>query len=357
MLKSGIYNPKLLFWSKLISIIFSPFYLFYNFFRPSYSFNKKNIRTVLITEYHRIGDVIIIIPALKMIRKTFNNAKIVLLCNRATYPLADYLNIADEVIPYDVPWTDWNWSIKKWLHARLFAKGLSKRNFDLAFDFKGDIRNSWFLWNIKPKISFGYSATGGAYFFTHPNEMNQKIHQSYRAIELANLAGCDESLLDGKIRLNNDLGYVVIHIGASDPKRKWPIKCWVKLVKLLSVNLSINIVRTVESEVLIKRLNDEGLHPNYFEGNLVELTNWLKNQKCLIAPDSMAGHLAAHIGIPVVSIFGSQPKNLTRPLGKSCVVVSPDILCNHRPSHWRLCPKCIGSVNPNKVELAVYSVI
>ena len=32
-----------------------------------------------------------------------------------------------------------------------------------------------------------------------------------------------------------------------------------------------------------------------------------------IAPDSMAGHLASYVGIPVITIYGSQNPDLTKP--------------------------------------------
>ena len=41
---------------------------------------------------------------------------------------------------------------------------LQSLDIDLAIDFKGDLRNSWFLWNTHPKLSFGYNATGGIIF-------------------------------------------------------------------------------------------------------------------------------------------------------------------------------------------------
>ena len=325
--------------------------------RPAVSLKGLQVKSVLITEYHRIGDVLIIAPVLKMLKNTFPNAKIILLCKNSAVMLARHLKIADEVIGYDVPWTDWNWSIKKWFMAWRFAKKLSTRNIDLAFDFKGDIRNGWFLWTTKAKVSFGYTATGGKYFYTHPKKMNQKIHQSQRAFELVFFAGCNKKRNQIKFFSYNDLGAVVIHVGASDQKRTWPMKKWVVLVRALSENLSINIVRTDESEALIKELEDQGLYPKCFEGNLVKFTKWLEKQKCIVAPDSMAGHLASHIGIPVVSIFGSQPIELTRPIGKPCVVVAPDVVCNHKSNHWRLCKKCINSITPNRVEAAVYDVI
>ena len=68
-----------------------------------------------------------------------------------------------------------------------------KKNIDLAFDFKGDIRNAWFLWLTRPKISFGYNTTGGNYFFTNPMEMNQNLHQLYRAFNLVSAVGCQHN--------------------------------------------------------------------------------------------------------------------------------------------------------------------
>ena len=44
---------------------------------------------------------------------------------------------------------------------------------------------------------------------------------------------------------------------------------------------------------------------------------WLENQKMLICVDSMAGHLSAEIGVPSITIFGSQNPKLTAPEGDS----------------------------------------
>ena len=93
----------------------------------------------------------------------------------------------------NVPWTNWGWSIFSWWDIRSKAKSFSAKNIDLAFDFKGDIRNAWFLWLTRPKISFGYNITGGNYFFTNPMEMNQNLHQLYRAFNLVSAVGCQRN--------------------------------------------------------------------------------------------------------------------------------------------------------------------
>ena len=155
-----IYKPVYSLWAKTFSFLIAPYFKFFNLFRKKYDIQSINVKTILVTEYHRIGDVIIIAPILKSIKFQFPNAKIILICNESAKELADYLKLADEVIGVSVPWTNWGWSFLEWYKIRSFAKSLRSLSIDLGIDFKGDIRNSWFLWNIHPKISFGYDTTG-----------------------------------------------------------------------------------------------------------------------------------------------------------------------------------------------------
>ena len=348
-----VYSKKNIFWSSIISGLLYPYFSFFNFFRRKHNLDNLEIKRILVTEYHRIGDVLIIIQALNSIKKRFPKSHLILICNSSVEKLAKHLNLADEVIPITVPWTNWNWSLFDWYKTRSFAKSFSKKNIDLAFDFKGDFRNSWFLWNTYPKVSFGYNTTGGGYFFTNPQTMNQDLHQSERAEALVSIVGCIpvKEQFD-KININEH-GAVVIHVGATDPKRSWPIKCWIDLIKLLSDKFTITVVETIESEPLIEQLNEQKIEVGRFKGDLIELKNWLINQRCLVAPDSMAGHLAAYVQIPVISIFGSQDPKLTRPVIKLGAIVQPDKPCNHSSNHWRFCRKCMESIQPLKVCEAV----
>ena len=50
---------------------------------------------------------------------------------------------------------------------------------------------------------------------------------------------------------------MVIHIGATDPKRSWPIRRWIDLIKLLSDKFTITVVETIESDPLIEQLNEQ----------------------------------------------------------------------------------------------------
>ena len=90
---------------------------------------------------------------------------------------------------------------------------------------------------------------------------------------------------------------------------------------------------------------------------LIDFNSWLKNQRLLVGPDSMAGHLAAYLNIPVVSIFGSQNPELTKPIGFNVKVLKPNGNCKHNRKHWRLCKECINMVKPSEVFNVINQVL
>ena len=344
-----IYKPEYIFWSKILSVLIAPYYKFFNLFRKKYDLQSVKVKTILITEYHRIGDVIIIAPVLKSIKARFPDAEIILICNKEARELAKKLKLADIIFGISIPWTDWSWSLLKWYKTRSFAKNLQSLNIDIGIDFKGDIRNAWFLWSTCPKISLGYDTTGGKFFFTNTNLMNQKLHQYSRAAELVEKLGC-QLYKEEKSRYHSiKNGCIVLHPGASDIARSWPDKNWIELVHLLIPTFKVSVVITTQSSIIVENLKKENLTVQYFEGSLVRFSDYINNQKCVIAVDSMAGHLASYLGIPVISLFGSQDPILTKPKNKFGKIIKPEKLCRHNLEHWRFCRLCIESISPKTV--------
>ena len=352
-----VYNPYFIFWSRIISTLIWPFYFFCNLYRKSYSLNDENINAILICQYHRIGDVLLIAPVLRSLKIRYPQAHLTLLCCQDAEILARDLELADEVIGIEIPWTNWDWSLFKWLKVRSIARNFRKQNIDIAIDFKGDLRNSWFLWHVQPKMSLGYTDTGGSFFYTHPKPFPAGVHQTERSLQLISHLGCDSKMMDEKKSIYHDQGFIVFHTGGTDPKRSWPEIKWVELAESLSRDHKIAIVKTPETGPVIRRMKERKLLVEIFEGDLVAFKHWLKNQKMLIGIDSMPGHLAAYLGIPVISIFGSQDPNLTCPLGKWTTIIHPDIPCHHQRDHWRLCAKCMASIDGEKVSSAVVDLI
>ena len=134
--------------------------------------------------------------------------------------------------------------------------------------------------------------------------------------ELVSKVGCHYQK-GKKQHKNNYGGAIVFHAGASDKRRSWPVEHWEELADMVLPHYSLTVVNTFDSIELVDLRKKRKPAIDIFNGSLVEFMKWLEHQRCLIAPDSMAGHLAALVGIPVISIFGSQSPDLTRPIGKN----------------------------------------
>ncbi len=69
-------------------------------------------------------------------------------------------------------------------------------------------------------------------------------------------------------------------------------------------------------------------------------------------------HLAAHLGVPVVAIFGSTEPALTGPIGARHRVLRHHVVCS--PCFLRECPldfRCMKSVGVDEVADAVLAAL
>ena len=351
-MKQEIYRPRNLFLSRFISSLVYPFSRI--FISTSSLSNIKNneIKKILVTEYHCIGDVLIIIPALRLIKSTFPDAELTLVTNSAVSELAAVLEIADKIFSFDFPWTGKTDKIKYW-EVWDAIKILRRENFDLGIDFKGDMRNLMFLWKTGSKFRLGFDGTGGSYLLTHSFPFPFLTHQRDRALQLIRLIGLNQKVDNLPINIPNDIdsekNFIVLHPGANHKERQWSQRNWIKLAKLLDHSYKIALVKTDDSVETINALKE--IYPNIFifTGSLVSFGRWLQHQKILIGMDSMAVHLAGVLGIPSLAIFGKQNPELTKPKFNRSAFITSDYPCNHKNNHWRLCRKCTNSVKPESV--------
>ena len=313
----------------------------------------------MVTEYHRIGDVVMLTPALDMIKKVFPRSKLILVTNPDTIYLAEKMALADVILGFSSPWTHWEWSPLRWKDAINFGVALRKFKIDMAIDFKGDMRNNWFLWLTGSKNRVGYDATGGSFFLTHPFQFPFSLHQSRRSLQLLSHIKMPSLKNKQYISDNNNVlkrGKIILHPGVNDPNRCWPKEHWGELIKQLYKKYSLVIVKVHDVENISNEIIRQVPDIEVFKGSLVEFYNCLKNQRMLVGIDSMAGHLAAYVGLPTITIFGSQNPDLTKPIGKNAKVVHPVAPCNHIKSHWRFCHECMKSITPLMVYEAIKSM-
>jgi ADP-heptose:LPS heptosyltransferase len=101
-----------------------------------------------------------------------------------------------------------------------------------------------------------------------------------------------------------------------------------------------------------------GQHQNLVgKTSLTALIETLRGCRTLVTNDTGTMHLAAALGVPTISIFGSTEPILTGPLGPQHTVIRHHVPCS--PCFKRECPfshyDCMTGVTPERVAQAVHN--
>ncbi|MEA1986517.1 MAG: glycosyltransferase family 9 protein, partial [Candidatus Marinimicrobia bacterium] len=362
-MKQQIFNPKMLFIARLLSKIISPFFKLFSS-KNNFQIEYLNPKKILITEYNCIGDVILITPAINLIKKKYPNAKIHLVVIPTIKETIDATNLVDKTFSIKIPWHN-KFSLRNWKKAFRLIKILRKENYDLAIDFNGDIRNNFFLWRVKAKFTLGFNATGGDFLLTHSAKFPFHKHQLERAIILLKKINIETIFTSPSLKFTDqnptqkrDKHGVVIHPGANHKARLWPEKYWLELIeKLINKNVDISVVIPPGFENFENHLLKKHLDIDIFKGSIYEFAIWLKDKTLLIGCDSMAVHLATSLNVNALALFGSQNPELTKPYGKFGYFVKANPVCKHKRKNWRLCEECMKDLKPDMVMEKVNSII
>ena len=132
--------------------------------------DRRSIKKILVQEHQCIGDVLMLEPTLKALKEEFKYAELHLLCVPAVSQLAKRAGLADRVFsfPHESPIDE---------------------QYDLAFDFHGDIRRLKSLKQFRSRYYAGFSFSGGAKLLTHVIDYPYIEHQVERPFALLESMG------------------------------------------------------------------------------------------------------------------------------------------------------------------------
>src|SRR6266436_8655001 len=108
--------------------------------------------SILVIEYWNLGDLAILVPFLKNLRRNFPSSRISLLVNEGLVSFLEGQEIVDEFIPVRVPWAQhlnrwrkYNPFSPRWISLTCTLLALRRRQFDLGFSGRMDIRDNFIL--------------------------------------------------------------------------------------------------------------------------------------------------------------------------------------------------------------------
>ena len=269
---------------------------------------------LIVVELWGLGDLIIATPFLQAASKAFS---VTLLAKPYAEDLRARFWPDVRVVPFLAPWTafrrkyrllSWPWKeMNRLRHLRqeAFAVGLSAR---------WDPRDHFVLVALGARKRVGFSRLGSRLFLTQPlPRPNPAAHryESWRALGQA--LGLDLPLRE-KIPVPSApaFGDVLVHTGAGQPVRVWPLDEYRRLVaQMRQAGYRVRVVCDADQRDWWQAAGEtEVATPS----TVTELLALMDGAAAFIGNDSGPGHIAAACGIRTFTIFGPQLPLMFAPL-------------------------------------------
>jgi heptosyltransferase-2 len=308
--------------------------------------DKKAIKNILVVRNDRFGEFLLNIPALRALKETFSDARLIAVVNSSVKELAERVTFIDETI-------EWNQGKHPLSEKVRFINLLKKKKIDIAVMLNPAKDFNIFTYLSGIPVRAGYNRKWG-FLLTHKIKDRKYLgekHEIEYNLELASLVGAktqdqtlsisiDDSTIDGLLKdagIENNDNLVALHPWTSDPIKQWPLQNFSELAKRL--------VREQDMRVIIIGGKDELTKGREFlrtlDGDLINLTGRttlrqsaavLKKCKLLISGDSGPVHLACAVGTKVLAIFRNDipGKSAHRwgPWGRGHIIIEKGKLCD-----------------------------
>lgn len=329
------------------------------------------VTKILIRSVNWIGDAVMTLPAIGVVRDFFPQAEITILANPLVSPVYAHHPWIDRVVTFDEK------GVHKGVAGRLrLARELKAHSFDLAIILPNSLNSAAIPWLAEIPIRLGKTGDSRSLLLTHrfPNKLQPTgLHQSQNYLALLKFfgiaGGSKPQLLvttsgeDEEIALrlagsgiNKDDFLLGINPGATyGSAKRWYPDRFAVVARTLAAAWGAKVVITggpgetaiagdIEKDLSGNCLNMAG------KTSVRELMALIKRCNFFITNDSGPMHLAAAFGVPLVAIFGSTDHTTTYPLSDTAIVVRESFDC--APCMKRECPtdhRCMKAVLPDTV--------
>jgi heptosyltransferase-1 len=296
---------------------------------------SKGFKNVLLIKPSSLGDIVLALPALTALRKSFPDARISWLIRPEFAPLLENHPHLNDTIIFDRKFLG-----KAWFHPRALASLLSlirrlrRSKFDAVIDLQGLFRTASLAWlsGCKERLGMANARELAHIFYTHKTKRQQdcihvvdyylKVIQAIGAIEtkVQFVLPTDPAAADSvnTLLIHRDIkpgNYAVFVPGSAQKSKCWPAHNFASLAEKIVSQFGFSIIlvgTNAEKAITEKIVSRANAQVADFAGltTLPELVALFKAAKIVVSNDTGPGHIAAALGVPLVMIFG--PSNPIR---------------------------------------------
>jgi len=330
---------------------------------PFMVWENHHVQSILVIHQGALGDFILTLPALETLRKTFPQAKSIIVGYPRILELVEQRFYAERILPIDQRGM-----------ASFFVRGgpldpsLSQLfgQFDLIAVFGRDEEGT-LIGNLK-RVCHGHILRIQPF----PSQ-GEEIHSIDHLLRQFSRYGFRISGLNPKLHLKeSDQNWgrdfwrsrglaagersrvIILHPGSGSKRKVWPLERFLRLAQILQDRLGSKILilfgPAEGSEV--ERVFDE-MDPQTFiqvKGlSLLELASVIEGCRLFIGNDSGISHMASALRIPTIAIFGPTDPRVWSPRGEKVWVVRKEIACS--PCSRERFLQCISSECLKGIEI------
>jgi ADP-heptose:LPS heptosyltransferase len=312
--------------------------------------------SLLIIELWGLGDLVIATPFLRAASEKFS---VSLIAKPYAQDLQTRLWPGVEIIPFIAPWTAfqgkyrlWKWPLPEMLRLR---KQVAAQRFDVGLSARWDPRDHFMLRAMRVRKRLGFPRTQSQIFLTDtltkpaPREHRYEYWRTIgRALGLK--MPDQQSIIMPRQKSG---GAVLIHTGAGQPIRVWPLDRYRRLADWLREK-KYQVIIACDPDQRAWWLN-AGEPAVATPRTVNELLGLVDQAGAFIGNDSGPGHLAAFCGVPTFSLFGPQLPEWFSPL-------HPDSICfEGKPCPYKPCsdycrfpaPRCLWNISEEEAWAAI----
>jgi ADP-heptose:LPS heptosyltransferase len=351
-------------------------------YQDAEQFQRQPIHRILLLKLDHLGDFIVSLRAMRLIRVSFPAAHITLVCASWNRPWAQQLGWFDRIVVFNFfSAMNKDWSVtERDLMARYDAvTSLPLDSYDLAVDLRHDVDTRPCLYRIVAAHRAGFHAPAHAGLPSLdlalpmmegalPNNDSTKPLQAELRLQVlasavvAAFAVPDPHPANALLTTPSNLPthpFAILAIGAGDPIRCWPIERYGDVGRELIARNNLDIVvlggpsDQADADRLAALLPYERVR-TVIGAPLAELPNLVARAALCVCNGSGISHLAAALDVPTVCVLsGASRMHVWHPAGANVVSIGGMTPCQpcglKRPSDCPWDVACLMVVSTTHV--------
>lgn len=363
--------------------------------------DSRAVHKILVVKLDHIGDVILSLPVVRMLREKFPKSHITMLIGSWSAPIVQKVSEIDDFITFDF-FHERSEKGKRKLNdeeRRYLQSILQKSEFDLAIDMRRQPETREILRLANPKYSVGFCSgndDGWLSICLRPSQDMEDIatqtikpHITTQLSQLVqDIPGTAtvpmESLkiplpslsVDRDVKnIGNYSDFlkaeflVGIHPGVGNSIKQWPIPYFARLIDKIVERTNSKIIifggetdRKAASEILNQVKSKSNVISIAGETSLDEFIAIVQKCRIFIGNDSGPCHITGFLGIPTLTIFSGHVSPYEwHPLGQKTLSIRVDLPCapcyKAKPEQCPYDLKCLKFLWPEKVYEAVQQLL